>query len=403
MSSLIEKYKEFPDHVFYHLYRRKLPRLVAAMRAKPKIKVLFVVHCLDKWKTEGLMLKMLAHPRFEPVMGVAMSCQDYPAAATKKYSQLVSYAKSKGYDYRELCGKADLDAIAPDIIFYIEPYNGVINRGLEFRNAPNALFCFSTYGLHTVHYDWSTNLLFHRFLWHEYYENSLAAETVLAKHPHRKRNIQVIGSPFVDLLLAPAESDPWKPQDKPKKRIIYAPHYSIDERAEFNISTFLTLGEEMLKIAEETADTVQWAFKPHPSLMRELAAVWGEERAQAYYAKWDSLPNAQYYTGQYLDLFKHSDALVHDCSSFICEYLYMHKPVLFLDKGTHFNTNAFGEAALKQHYMASNAQQVRQFISNVCSGKDDLADQREAFFANHLLLPAGQTAADNIIAAILGE
>ena len=434
--SLIDKYKEFPDHVLLRMYRRKLPKLVAQMRSKDRIRVLFVLHCLDKWKTEGLYRLMLQHERFEPILGLAMPLQDYPSEAVRKFAKLKDYVVAKGYDYQELCQKDDLVGIAPDIIFYIEPYNGVVNRGLEYRNATGALFCFSTYGIHTVDFGWAYSTIFYKFLWQDYYESELAARHVLKGCPSRKGSIAYTGTPFADQLLKPAESNPWKPlsnsrppltppqgggQSRPdgitpphvgrsggvgKRRIIYAPHYSIvdpHDKDALYIGTFLENGEFILSLAEKYADKTQWAFKPHPCLFRDLSKVWGEKRAADYYRRWSELENAQFEEGQYLDLFKHSDAMIHDCSSFICEYLYMQKPVLYLDNGNSFPQNHLGKGGLEQHYHASTHEQIEQFVKNLIAGNDPMKDSRAAFVRQNLLPPNGKTAAENIIDAILGQ
>ena len=431
--SLIDKYKEFPDHIWLRLYRCRITKLVAQMRSKKKIRVLFVLHCLDKWKTEGLYNLMLKHERFEPVIGLAMPLQDYPTEAVRKFTKLKDYVVSKGYDYQELCQKDDLDRIAPDSSCYIEPDNGVVNRGLEYRNARNSLFCFSTYGIHTVNYDWAYSTIFYKFLWQDYYESDLAAKHAIKGCPSRKNNIKITGTPFADQLLKPAETDPWRiikidtavnnstnntnykaPSpcgegwgggELRPSRIIYAPHYSIvdphDENALY-IGTFLEHGEFILKLAEKYADKTQWAFKPHPCLFRELSKQWGEKRAQDYYDRWAGLDNAQFEEGQYLDLFKHSDAMIHDCSAFNCEYLYMEKPVLYLDNGHSFPQNYLGKAGLEQHYHASTTEQIEQFVQNIIAGSDPMQAQRHAFTKENLLPPNGRTAAENIINAILG-
>jgi len=410
--SLIDKYKEFPDHVLLLLYRRKLPKLVAQIRSKDKIRVLFVLHCLDKWKTESLYNLMLQHERFEPILGLAMPLQDYPSEAVKKFEKLKDYVAAKGYDYQELCQKDDLSRISPDIIFYVEPYNGVVNRGLEYRNARNSLFCFSTYGIHTTRFDWAYSTIFYKFLWQDYYESDLAAKHVIKGCRSRKNSITITGTPFADQLLKPAEGNPWKSvcssssQQGLPKRIIYAPHYSIvdphDENALY-IGTFLENGEFILSLAEKYAGKTQWAFKPHPCLFRDLSKVWGEKRAQEYFDRWTKLENTQFEEGQYLDLFKHSDAMIHDCSSFVCEYLFMQKPVLYLDNGHSFPQNYLGKSGLEQHYHASSHEQIEQFVQNVIDGNDPMKDSRTAFVKQNLLPPNGKTAAENIINAILGE
>jgi hypothetical protein len=54
---------------------------------------------------------------------------------------------------------------------------------------------------------------------------------------------------------------------------------------------------------------------------------WGSEKTTAYYDKWDNLDNGQFKSGDYVDLLT-SDALIHDCGSFMAEYLVVGKPAL---------------------------------------------------------------------------
>jgi DivIVA domain-containing protein len=63
------------------------------------------------------------------------------------------------------------------------------------------------------------------------------------------------------------------------------------------------------EFAEKYADRIQWAFKPHPLLRDTLYQHpdWGKERTDAYYGRWESMPNTQLETGAYVELFKQSD------------------------------------------------------------------------------------------------
>ena len=48
-----------------------------------------------------------------------------------------------------------------------------------------------------------------------------------------------------------------------------------------------------------------------------------------YVAQWNNLPNAYLYNkGNYIELFKTSDLLITDCSSFLLEYMPTLKPII---------------------------------------------------------------------------
>ena len=75
-------------------YLLKKPQKIRNVRKKDKIKVLFVLTELGPWKTEILYLTMLKHPRFEPIIGVALGIVDYPTMEAKKLSGIVVKNKS---------------------------------------------------------------------------------------------------------------------------------------------------------------------------------------------------------------------------------------------------------------------------------------------------------------------
>ena len=146
----------------------------------------------------------------------------------------------------------------------------------------------------------------------------------------------------------------------------------------------------MLKLAEKYKDKVQFAFKPHPVLKVKLINIWGKEKTEAYYKKWSELENTQIEEGYYMDLFKTSDALIHDCASFTAEYLYTQKPTLFMvrDENVQSHWNPFGKKCFDQHYHAENLEQIEHFIQDVViNGNDPMKSQREQFFKDLLKNP----------------
>ena len=200
-------------------------------------------------------------------------------------------------------------------------------------------------------------------------------------------NAEIIGAlgteNFINREYIP--TDVWKPQAKKKKRIIWAPHHTVDYL--FNFSNFLVYCEDMLTLAEEYKDFIQIAFKPHPVLKVKLINIWGKEKTEAYYNKWNELENAQLEEGNYTDLFLTSNALIHDCASFTAEYLYTCKPALFMvrDENVLKHWNPFGERCFNQHYHAHSMDEIRGFIKDVViAGNDPKKEGREQFFKDYL-------------------
>ena len=66
-------------------------------------------------------------------------------------------------------------------------------------------------------------------------------------------NICVTGVPQTDVLMADKKEfeDTWIQQDKPKKRIIWAPHFTVHQGLScLDLSSFSLLSDKMLALAK---------------------------------------------------------------------------------------------------------------------------------------------------------
>lgn len=228
-------------------------------------------------------------------------------------------------------------------------------------------------------------------------------------HNHAE-NMIVTGVPVMDILLKDKKEfeNPWRQNGK--KRIIYAPHHTISSEtfksmSPYDYSTFLKYADHILELAQKYNESTEWAFKPHPLLRAKLNQIWGVERTDAYYRRWRDLENAQVSEGEYIGLFKHSDAMIHDCGSFKIEYLYTGNPVMYLmNNGQEYDyPNTQTLKALELHYQAFEMKDIETFILNVVNEVDILKEARGEFLAQYLTTPYNKSACDNIINAILGN
>ena len=387
-------YKHF--YKFYHtLYT---PLLVRKVQKKEQIKVLFHLFNLGMWKTEALYLLMSSNDRFRTFILVE------PSGNVVETEQLIQYLEKKGYPFYQLSPKETIKrTIHPDIIFYQQPY-GTFEKKNDYYQNFYALFCFVDYAFHGNNTDQFYSSPLNNLAWHNYFENRLVLKGLPSLMPNKARNCLVTGLPMTDIYLRATKApDPWKSQDKPKKRIIYAPHHTISGQEWIHFSTFLTYCDTMLNLAAKYSDKVQFAFKPHPVLRKKLDYVWGKEKTDDYYHRWATMENSQLEEGQYASLFIHSDAMIHDCSSFCIEYHYSKNPVMFLERDEHKDgkLNDFSRLAYDLHYKGHSAEDIEHFIQMVIADKDPMAPQREEFYDKHLKLPYGKSASENIINCIL--
>jgi hypothetical protein len=219
----------------------------------------------------------------------------------------------------------------------------------------------------------------------------------------RGENVVVSGGvgiePLIDKKRVPKEV--WKTQPVKKKRIIWAPHHTIDYM--FNFSNFLDYCEVMLDFVKKYEMEIQWAFKPHPVLKFKLINLWGLQKTEEYYKRWELLQNTQLEEGYYTDLFLTSDAMIHDCSSFTAEYLHTLKPVLFMVKNDEVvkEWNPFGLQAFNLHYKAYGKDDIEQFIRKVVmDGEDNMYSVRKDFYDKFLYPKDGVMPSEKIMKTI---
>lgn len=382
-------------------YRLSISRKVKKIRKKDKINVVFVIFELGSWKTETLYSAMLEHKRFNPILLLSPSLENLDATYT-----LRDYLDMRQYKYKYAGDYYNLECLNPDIIIYQKDYKSCYMLQHWCEHNTKYLYCFHEYGLHTISDSLWCNMQLNAYLWQSYFENEDAASSFM-KFSRYPDSITITGYLPFDNLFSSAKENPWKKSGS-RKKIIYAPHHSFKEDYSPGIqyATFLEYGEFMLELAQKYKGKVQWAFKPHPRMYDKLVKIWGKEKTEKYYMSWDNLEYGQVELGIYDELFKTSDALIHDCSSFTVEYHATNKPVLFLlnreSESQMDNLQPYARKAFDLHYKAYARADIEKFVVNVIEGKDELKTARTEYCNQYLRPPYGKTACENIINAILG-
>ena len=380
------------------------PWAARRMRRKPVINVIFVIAELGMWKTENLYQAMLTHPRFNPVLRVVPTPENQ-----KAQQEVVEYLNRKGYNYRAIDEHTPLqEGFQTDIIFYQKPYHFSYYKPQRFDQNLNTLFCYLHYGAHDYVSNLTANSILHNIAWQYYCENKSCAEDIAKLMDNKGRNTIVTGTTFFDNFRHDKSEYrfPWKPQATNKKRIIYAPHFSILPDSYLKYGTFLENGHFILEMAHKYENEVQFVFKPHPLLQPCLYKYWGKTKTDAYYAAWENLNNGQVELGQYIDLFMTSDAMLHDCSSITIEYIATKKPVMYLlnqsEENLYSNRSTYAREAFALHVKGHSNKDIEAFIQAVIYQEDQSVRMKEAYCAKYLIPENGKMAYENIIDAILG-
>ena len=398
--------------------RQKQQHKIEQLRRQDKCRVAFFLQTPSVWKYDTLYRKLEESEYFEPLIVVSpynvhinydkQECFRV-MRQTEDYAQKRGYNYISAYDWDKHKWRDIKNQYQPDVVFFTKPYKDTL-PAYHIYNFLDALTLYVPYGINCMNlYRNNYELPFQSLLW------KLLVETDFQKHyaeqyEHSKgSNVEVVGALAMERLMQEdyVAKDVWKTQRKKKKRIIWAPHHTVDYL--FNFSNFLNYCEDMLRLAEKYKEDIQIAFKPHPVLKFKLINIWGLEKTEEYYNRWANLENGQLEQGEYIDLFKTSDAMIHDSASFTVEYLYAQKPVLFQirDNKVKDEFNSFGQLCIEQHYHAYSIEETEQFIREVViEGKDPKKEGREQFYKQYLYPKDGIMPSEkifNILKTTLGK
>jgi len=356
--------------------------LLEDLKGKEKIKVVFLVINTSVWKVDIVFKKMLEDPLFDPEILVCPYTLHGEKRMLEDMEKTYNYFSEKNYPVRVSINKngdwVKLEEVKPDIVFFTNPHKLTYKE--YYENAYlNYLSCYvpyftdiaSDYNLQSVY-----NQLFHNAIWINFVGSEYSYQRAYRVASNKGVNLLVSGNLTIEEIIHAEKTSKkaWKFQKDIKKKIIYAPHQSVNKNESPNLSTFLEFAESIKKLAIKYESETQWSFKPHTLLKEKLYlhSDWGKERTDNYYSFWDKSNNTQLDTGGYAGLFMESDAIIHDCGSFILEYLITKKPcgyLLFNEKRQLAAINDFGLQALECYERLRSSSDIEIFIKNIIECK----------------------------------
>ena len=430
ISAILNTWKIIPDEsfcdmnydYFYHLsstmskndYNAMMERVFKAsvqkIRSKDKIKVGFIVRGAAEWCGDDLYKFFAQNKRFETVV---FDCLQLSKAKDelfrKDFQKGVEQLKSHGLNVVALDNK---NAVVPvqDILISLTPY---------FKNLPVALrpenITLKTLLTHIPYaFDVSTFNLYGRLIfrtaWKVFFSSTITFDLYEKNSRVGIPRGYYSGYSRMDAFFKHDKNFhfDWKMVRPDAKKIIWAPHWSINDGVKF--ATFQWNYKLIYDFAKAHPET-SWIVKPHPNLLYSAVKekIFSSAKAfEEYLNAWNDLPNAQVYTGAYYqDVFATSDGMIQDCASFTAEYQYMNKPMIYLTRNTQKH-NKLGEEILKASYLVDgkDLEGIAAILQKIfIEGKDDKAAERKKVFDKYLNYPKanGMLASEFIYKSIVDE
>lgn len=398
-------------------------RAVNEISRKEKINVAFMTYSSCTWIGDELYNILKKSKKFEPYIFVMANYNGQNKRMIKEeYTRTYSFFEEKkmttvdtyNINFREKNKYKNI----PDICIWLTPWINVFDRSFRIDEfSLNTLHMYIPYGF-MIADNVKNNFIYHQFnlkihnlIWKDFKESLISLKLAQKYNFIKGKNAIYTGYPKMDVYFKEDEkiSNVWEKLQKCignnfAKKIIYAPHHSLDPDDEVCFSTFAFNFREIIKIAQKYKHETVWVFKPHP-LLKYKSILFGlfkdENEWDMYENEWNSLENAQVVTdGEYSRLFRSSDGLILDSVSFLAEYLYVNKPLLFLRRNEQ-RFNAFGQMLLNVHYTCDgkNICAIEQFVINmIINNQDDNYKVRKYFFDKYLNYKnaLGKNAAQNI-------
>ena len=332
-----------------------------------KLKVVFLCFEPAKWKCQSLYDLLLQSQYFEPLILVSKwtfknmtkesVIENYKFFKQKKMN--VEYAYDVENDIY-----LSLEQFKPDIIFYGEPW------GIQYLQAPlkvseYALMLYVPYFIANTFDDVEYGLDFHQYLFKHYIINNLARDFYAPRMKNKGKNLKIVGHPQLDYFYLGKDKN-----IENKGYVIYAPHWSVSGK-NIGYGTFLWNGEFILRYAKKHPE-INWVFKPHPALKKWLFnnKIWTKEQIDSYWKDWEKIA-FKYESGDYLDIFAQSKAMITDCGSFLTEYFVTEKPVIHLISENSVGFNPSAEAVVKNYYKAYNINDLEGLLDKVILNNQD--------------------------------
>ncbi len=393
-------------------HNRLRQRIEEKISSHQKIRVCFFEPRIACWQFGKIYDLMEQSGVFEPMVVVVpfftmgddamIEYMDTSFAAfqEKGYRTIRGYDKKTG-EFLDI--KKELD---PDVVLYSMYWKNHFQENSYITNFLDIYTFLYSYGFDTVRYQDRAgyNYELQNKVTRYYLPTKIHKGIAEDNMDNHAENVYVTGCLKFDYLLDPnyIPENVWKPNGS-KKRVIWAPHHTLNERQPYaQCCAFLDLYEFMLEIAEQYRDTIQFTFKPHPMLKPRLYKLWGKRRTDEYYQRWANGFNTQLADGEYFDLFLTSDAMILDSVSFIPEYAATGKPAFFTyGKDTRFPVNRFGKAITQHLYRNDDPEtlftDIRNYLDHVVLlGRDEKKAARDHFVKTYMLMKDGQLAAEHV-------
>ncbi|MBR4903185.1 MAG: CDP-glycerol glycerophosphotransferase family protein [Selenomonadaceae bacterium] len=377
-----------PKDDYNELTTRIFNLTVENIRRKDKIKVGFYFSESAHWCGDDLYNLFAQDERFEPTVFV-------PTIKVKESYGNEFLGDLKKYEVHGLnVFERKSDIPTQDILFRLTPYPERVPAAFCLANLKvkeTLVVCIPYSFILNTGLD---KLFLYNVSWKMFFPSLMSLEKYKKVNELGFLRGIYSGYPKLDVFFKPDSKFhfDWKMTRPDAKKIIWAPHWSMN--VTWGGSANFKWNHMFMYEFAKAHPEISWVVKPHPALFNRTVVVRvfpDVESCEGYFKKWDDLPNAQVYIGAYYqDIFATSDGMIHDSQSFIAEYQYVDKPMIYLTRGEKKSGNYLSVEIFKGSYLVDGKdfEGISAMIQRVIiEGDDYKAAERKAVFDKYLNYP----------------
>jgi hypothetical protein len=384
------------DKVRKH-YDEVIRRIKEKIQSPVKIRIAFFV-CFDSvFGLKCLFEKMLLDDLFDPFIVIipdtSRGKENMIYQLNKSYDRYVSlYGDEKVFSGYNRIDDTYFDYSNNfDIIYFINPYDAMTHKyfQMEHLKNKNVLTCYTEYfhlGTHSSFGKQHVRLPIFCFFWRIFTESKYSYQYFRRYQNIKGKNVRIVGFCKMD------EFAKFQRIHHSRKRVIVAPHHTVGKEFEnaCPLSNFLKYADLFLDLPSLYPD-INFIFRPHPLLFVRLREedLWGPGKVSDYLNEISRKKNMIYSEGgDFFNLFVNSDGIIHDCNSFVLDYLFTGHPCCYLatnESQIKSVFSKFGRECLKNYYKAFNKKNIIDFIDNVVIRENDILKQERLSFIDREL------------------
>ncbi len=255
-----------------------------------------------------------------------------------------------------------------DIIYLANPYDSMVNEvhGVQYLSTKNVLPIYINYG-YTIskwHYTNVESNLEMSLFFKYYVDTTYTLEQVKKYQLAHGKNTVLAGYAKMDSLYNEQANE-----KRDRLKVLISPHHTIQGiNQTLDLSNFLEYYNLILELPS-LFPKMDFVFRPHPLLFTNIlnTKTWTQKQVDDYLLNIEKSGIEYSVGGDYFRLFCECDAIVHDCGSYMVEWLYTGKPCCYVVKGKHVRKqlDILGNKALDYHTLAYNRNDIIAFLKSL--------------------------------------